>query len=57
MSQTFTNYDAIRRTHQKWVDEALAGKFRIGSVKRLRLIGRKARIRSGNNSSAPSGRG
>ena len=33
----------VTRTHQRWVKEALAGKMRPGSVKRLRSIARKAR--------------
>jgi len=33
----------VSGTHQKWVDEALSGQMRPGSVKRLRMIARRAR--------------
>lgn len=33
----------MSRVHQKWIDEALAGSFRPGSIKRLKEIAAKAR--------------
>ena len=44
LERSFDIEDALAtRTHQKWVDEALAGKFRAGSVQRLRKLATKAR--------------
>lgn len=44
LERSFEIEDAlVSRTHQKWVDEALSGEMRTGSVKRLRTIARKAR--------------
>ena len=44
LERSFEIEDAlVAPTHQKWVDEALAGEMRPGSVKRLRTIARKAR--------------
>jgi hypothetical protein len=42
------NQEALARMpfsqgHQKWTDEALAGKFRTGSIDRLRLIAAQAK--------------
>jgi hypothetical protein len=35
----------LHRTHQKWIDEALAGSLRPGSIQRLRRIAAQARNR------------
>jgi hypothetical protein len=44
LERSFEVEDALAaRTHQQWVDEALAGKFRAGSVQRLRKLAAKAR--------------
>ena len=44
LERSFALEDALAtRTHQKWVDEALAGEFRAGSVQRLRKLAAKAR--------------
>jgi hypothetical protein len=44
LERSFEIEDAlVSRTHQKWVDAALSGEMRSGSVKRLRTIARKAR--------------
>ncbi len=44
LERSFEIEDALAtRTHQQWVDEALAGEMRPGSMKRLRAIARKAR--------------
>ena len=44
LERSFEIEDALAtRTHQKWIDEAMAGEFRKGSVERLRAICRKAR--------------
>ena len=44
LERSFEIEDAlVSPTHQKWVDEALSGEMRPGSVKRLRTIARKAR--------------
>ena len=44
LERSFELEDAlVSRTQQKWVDEALSGKMRPGSMKRLRTIARKAR--------------
>ena len=33
----------ISKTHQKWIDEALAGTMRPGSIQRLKRLAAKAR--------------
>ena len=44
LERSFEIEDAlVSQTHQKWVNEALSGEMRPGSVKRLRTIARKAR--------------
>jgi hypothetical protein len=44
LERSFEIEDALAtRTHQKWVDEALAGELRPGSVQRLRKLAAKAR--------------
>lgn len=44
LERSFEIDDAlVTPSHQKWVDEALSGEMRVGSVKRLRSIARKAR--------------
>ena len=44
IERSFELEDAlVSGTHQRWVDEALAGEMRPGSAKRLRTIARKAR--------------
>lgn len=44
LERSFEIEDAlVSPTHQQWVDEALSGVIRSGSVKRLRAIARKAR--------------
>jgi hypothetical protein len=44
LERSFELEDALAtRTHQKWVDEALAGKLRAGSGQRLRSLAAKAR--------------
>jgi len=44
LEHSFEIEDAlVAGTHQKWVDEALAGERRRGSLTRLRSIARKAR--------------
>lgn len=35
----------ITKTHQRWVDEALAGELRPGSIARLKRIAAKARAK------------
>ena len=35
----------LSKTHQKWVDEAMARAFRPGSIERLRRIAAKAKTR------------
>ena len=44
LEMSFAIEDAARsKTHQAWVDEALAGSFKPGSIARLRQIAAKAR--------------
>ena len=44
LEMSFAVEDAARqKTHQAWVDEALAGDFKPGSAARLRQIAAKAR--------------
>jgi plasmid stability protein len=44
LEMSFVVEDAARsKTHQAWVDEALAGEFKPGSAARLRQIAAKAR--------------
>ncbi len=44
LERSFELEDAlVSKTHQAWVDEALAGRMKPGSVERLREIGSKAR--------------
>jgi heme oxygenase len=44
LERSFALEDAlVTCTHQNWVDEALAGEFRAGSVQRLRKLAAKAR--------------
>ena len=44
LEHSFEIEDALAtRTHQKWIDEALTGKFQAGSLARLRGVCRKAR--------------
>ena len=41
---SFEMEDALAtRSHQKWIDEAMAGPFRPGSIERLKRIAAKAR--------------
>ena len=43
---SFEIEDALMtKTHQKWIDEALAGTFRAGSIARLKGIAAKAKAR------------
>ena len=43
---SFDIEDALMtKTHQKWIDEALAGAFRPGSIARLKSIAAKAKAR------------
>jgi hypothetical protein len=35
----------LQRAHQKWIDEALAGTLRPGSIQRLKRIAAQARAR------------
>ena len=47
IEMSFDMEDAlVSKTQQKWIDEALAGKFRPGSLDRLRDLAAKAKARA-----------
>jgi hypothetical protein len=44
---SFDVEDALAsKVHQEWIDQAMAGTFRPGSINRLKQIAAKAKLRS-----------